>query len=439
MLCFIFIPVMLVCVLFFTSCLNVDTTVSGSSRDSDIGRNSLSCQGTEWSSLISSSSDIYQDVSSDTWSSLGESSEDQTDPGVSSDFYVYKNDFELQKINSPYGDMRFTLSNDTMHWKLKKEFDLPYNQYGTMFGPDDIFYIADDEESGVNSVSGNKMWRYNFNGRNNFCNTCGSETRTLSAKEAETGCLSVTNGAYADTIYNKGNGWSTWEVVSQDENSLCFNVKNSIANSLLGNSEVLEGHEIKLPYRCGENGTVGGNIRRRSDCDLAINYFQGVGSEYFNPGDTLTRRYYIYIPDETELPGITFKLSYSNFRHPESNQRKTKVVVLSIQRDVQLESKFKEYQFTGLKLQRNIWYYIEEVMVREGTVSDSSGVFMLYAGVAGEEGDKEPLVHETGYFYGNLVEYSFGGNWQHYNDASGFVYIDDFTIARGRVGDDYNR
>ena len=147
----------------------------------------------------------------------------------------------------------------------------------------------------------------------NFCNICGSETVTVNASNLIDGCFD-SSGEREDVVYNSGNAFSVWQVTSSTPSQVCVDLSAPVEQPILDIApSVALGDELKLPRICGVNGSIGSNISRRSDCDLAINYLEGISPADFEFGETLSRRMYVYIPSETILPSVTVKLGYAKF------------------------------------------------------------------------------------------------------------------------------
>ncbi len=300
-----------------------------------------------------------------------------------------------------------------------------------------------DNNSDIYSVSskvanaGKHSLRLDFNGRNNWCNMCGSKTVKLTQSDVNSGCVSVTGAPWHNVLYNKTNGFSTWQITNSSSNKVCFKDGKAVNNSLTTNNRLAAGDEIKIPYQCGINGIVGRNKDRRSDCDKAINYLNGQTASDLGYGQTLSRRFYMYIPKETVLPGVTLKLGYSHFRRGGSLVNYT--LKLSTQRNstISLTAPGGKYNTnsSGYAVQKGVWHYFEEVFKRESSASANDGSYKLYTGAV-TKGDKlkTPHVSQNNLKLGSFVDMSFMGNFQHFNDAKGYIYFDDILISDSYVG-----
>tara|TARA_Y100000780_G_scaffold232578_1_gene267174 strand:+ start:36352 stop:37530 length:1179 start_codon:yes stop_codon:yes gene_type:complete len=308
---------------------------------------------------------------------------------------------------------------------------------GMMYGPEDIYYISRDK-----AYRGNKSLRLNFGGRNNFCNTCGTKTIELSQSEADSGCVELpSNRTYDGLAYNKTNGFSTWQVRSyvKKTGKICLDKSRPQKKSISGEVDrISAGDKISFPKMCGTEGAgIGGSVNRRSDCDKSINYFRNTGkkNDVFPYRGRLSRRFYMYIPSETELPAITFKLTYSHFRKGPDNKRYSNVLTITVQRSERIYLKGPGGgAFTSKSVERDTWYYFEEVFERESVKGAADGSYKMYWGKAGQT-DGIPAVEQDNIEVGEFIDLSINGNWQHSNEVSGYVYFDDVRITNFYQGD----
>ena len=308
-----------------------------------------------------------------------------------------------------------------------------------MYGAADVYYVTDDV---VNT--GSYSLRMDLAGRNQWCNACGSKTVNITQSDISSSCISVTGSPWQGTLYNKTNGFSRWDIVSSDDSKVCFDGSSSIGDSMFGSAEnaISAGDEIKIPYMCGVNGIVGGGSQpsRRSDCDKVINYFENVAPTDLGYGETLSRRFHMYIPSAAVLPGITLKLGYTHWRREGESVRSVKLK-LSVQRDLRLELNMpnSETFLPDYYMEKDKWYYYEELFVRESSEGAGDAEYHLYFGTL-DDNIGEPIVSRTGFNIGALVDISMHGNWQHNNDVSGYIYFDDILISDGYAGPEgYNR
>lgn len=313
-----------------------------------------------------------------------------------------------------------------------------------MYGMGDIYEVADDV-----AHTGRYSLRLNFEGRNNFCNVCGTKqfeakgvgtpAAHLVSKDGEILAAQSSSAAAGRVFYNRNDYFSRWKW-GELRKSMVGQEGHPEIHAMKGKGDVQSGNIFLRPNQCGIDGSVGRNIDRRSDCDRAINYFKRVSDKHFPYGGMLSRRFYIYIPEETSLPENTFKLGYSFFQRSSDNGKEEKsgqAIVLSVQRDVQLEVKNQQSLgktiFTGERLKRNTWYYIEEVWQRESSPLSNDGQYWLYFSEDGGSSE-DPLVHRDGVRFGRLLSMSIHGNWQHVTDVKGYVYFDNIKIAQYRTG-----
>ncbi|MEO1580986.1 MAG: hypothetical protein AAFR91_04015, partial [Pseudomonadota bacterium] len=197
------------------------------------------------------------------------------------------------------------------------------------------------------------------------------------------------------------------------------------------------GDTMRIPFQCGVNGQVTNDPGRRSDCNKAINYLVNVRPTDLDFGETLSRRFYLYIPSVTTLPNITFKLGYSRWqRQGESSRNAT--LKLSVQRDlrVTLTAPNSESINVDAFAPKDRWIYFEETFRRESGPGVRDGSYRLYMGPADESLATltTPILVRSGFELGQLTAISTHGNWQHTNAVSGSVYFDEIVIAKGFVG-----
>jgi hypothetical protein len=222
-----------------------------------------------------------------------------------------------------------------------------------MYGETDVYYVTNDV---VNT--GSYSLRMNFAGRNQWCDACGSKTVTITQDEVNASCISVSGSPWQGTVYNKTNGFSRWDIESSSDDEVCFDNSGAIGDSVFGSAsnEISAGDEIKIPYMCGVNGVVGNDISRHSDCDKAINYLENVVEADLGYGETLSRRFHMYIPSETVLPATTLKLGYSHWQVEGGPVRSVKLK-LSVQRNLRLELNMPNSEGA------NPDYYMEQVVL----------------------------------------------------------------------------
>lgn len=330
----------------------------------------------------------------------------------------FQEDFEKGSIS--------TAAQPKWSWPSAGTESNPEN--GMMFGAADMYSVSD-----AASYSGRYSLRLNYAGRNNWCNQCGTTSVTLTQSNIDSGCVSVSGGQWGNSVFNKSNGFSRWPVTSVTSSQVCFNKSSPLGSSIYGANGWNVGDELKVPYLCGTNGIVGGDASRRSDCDKAINYLDGVSSADLGYGKSISRRFYLYIPSDTVLPGTTQKLGYMHARVNGSVQAYT--LKLSVQRGLTLELTAPGDKVADLsvKVERDKWFYIEEVFTRESSSSASDGKYVLYLNAA-DLGAQAPVVVQNNVQIGEMVDMSFNGNFQHNNDAKGYIYFDEILISSGYAG-----
>ncbi|WP_156498894.1 hypothetical protein [Oleiphilus sp. HI0079] len=311
----------------------------------------------------------------------------------------------------------------------------PSNEFGMMVGEGDIYSVSND----VSLQSGYSL-RLDFAGRNGWCNSCGSDSYTVSSSLPEAGANSlVVDGedfstilpSNLRTVFNKSDRWSAWSASNVIGSQVSFVGDAPISNSMNGSALFKPGDEIKVTKACGVDGVVGGDINRRNDCNLAINYLQGISNTNFEFEGTLSKRFYLYIDENAVLPSVGLKLGYSKFNSA------TPIAYVDVNRDetlmVDTASPSSRFTVRQLQFERGRWYYLEETFIRESSSAASDGIYRLYLSAA-DATSTQPLVERTDMSYGDIKQMSIIGNWQHYNDASGYIYIDSVEIADHYIG-----
>lgn len=315
-------------------------------------------------------------------------------------------------------------------WSWKPTFSPSNQQQHMMMGNNDIYSVTTDRV-----LKGKHAMRLNFKGRNELCNTCGMQVVKLSAYEAANGCASVSGAPFASNIYNKSNGFSTWSITSTNSNQICFNTAAPVKNTLFqSTSNAISANDtILVPLKCGVNGNIARNIVRRSDCGRAINYLDGIQTSHFDYGKSISRRFYMYIPSATVMPNTTFKLGYTFFWR--DGVREASTLKISVQNGMTLELSLPGGKVQNqYSLQRDKWYYFEEVFTRETSETANNGSYKLYVNEAGTPFIQTPVVAQNNIKVGSLNAMSINGNFQHVNDASGYVYFDEIVISDGFIG-----
>lgn len=322
--------------------------------------------------------------------------------------------------------------NPVWSWNLQEG-----KRDGMMLGENDIYQVVEGEQF----ISHRSSLRLNFSGRNGLCNTCGGEYAEVNSISNGKACVLTNSEGRESYVYNLSNEFSTWNVVESANGETCFDT-GSPKQPSIGNatSEVSVGDAIFLPNVCGETGTVGRNIDRRSDCDKAINQLQGVASTNLGYGETISRRFYLYIPKETTLPDVTFKLGYSTWQRSGESFRYS-TLKISVQRDLTLElhtpdgGKYVRSATSSdaFMLPRDEWVYFEEVFTKESSPDNSDASYTLYVNSISDHGS-EPITHVDNFVLGDLRGMSIGGNWQHMSNVDGYVYFDNIVISKSKVG-----
>jgi hypothetical protein len=331
-------------------------------------------------------------------------------------------------------------------WSWKAAFHPDTNPYGMTYGKGDIY-----ERSQTVTYTGSWSLRLNFEGRNGFCNTCGMETRTQKSGYSDTTYFVDSEGAnltlspydepdLTRPVFNKSDFFAKWapSSVSNGEatnDKLEFAGGSPVSNNLGGDGDFDAGDEIKICKKCGVDGSIGGDINRRSDCNLAINYLQNLAPEDHPAGGSIFRRFYFYMPSTTTMPNITIKLGYfttaggsliANIFSPDANDTSG--------RGRQVEVDGMGYSGTGVHVEHDTWYYIEEEFERESSDSANDGEYRMWVCKASDEAPGDPKVEFTKLDLRQVKAISIIGNWPHMNDCAGYFYIDAVKIDTTRIG-----
>ncbi len=296
------------------------------------------------------------------------------------------------------------------------------------------------------SHSGSYCLRFNYDGRNGICNTCGGTNRYMKNGYNDVNYFVDKEGADLTKdpikavpgriVYNITDGFSMWQITAL-QNQDGTNDKlllSKIANGI-GNAENYfdAGDHIKICRECGVDGTIGGDKNRKSDCDIAISYLQRAGQQR---GQSLFRRVYIKIGKGTLLPyhqklrywSTSSGNSYLNVRNQPDTGHIREIFVHG-------DNDIVHFQFTGVSLDFDTWYYIEEEFKAESYDGASDGEYRLWIAKDGED-PGDPIIDQKGLHLGTIryAGASLWGNHQHWNDCKGYWYIDDIKIATSRIG-----
>ncbi len=225
-----------------------------------------------------------------------------------------------------------TPPNANSEWSLTPIFD-------TVYGPGNHFVVTN-----TTSHSGNFSLKFTYEGRNGFCNTCGTREYTHKAGLDGVDFFVVDSGIdLTDTedpnttkpdrgpaagpgklVFNKSNGYSKWRVTAVEstvpEDPSTFNNDKLLLKLLKpginGEPPQFNGNDaVAIARKCGVDGNFGGKIDRRSDCDPVIVWFGNVadGSDPAvpaaqSPGTSIFRR--VYLKQEITSGKIHQKLHY---------------------------------------------------------------------------------------------------------------------------------
>jgi hypothetical protein len=331
-----------------------------------------------------------------------------------------------------FEDDFITSANPTWSWKT----DMPV-------GTGDLY-----SRSTTQKHSGSYSLRLDFDGRNSFCNRCGSNNaiqkngydNSSFFVDSEGNDLSGSPYLLPDAnrpMWNKTDNYAKYSVSSlanQDATNDRANVSLS-ANGLSGDGDFDAGDEIAIALKCGVDGSVGDDIDRRSDCDIAIGYLNGVISDHHPYGGSIFKRMYFYIDADAVVPDNAIKLGY--WHDANSNVQVTVIRFTEGEREneVETEGTLDAFETTDEKVSRGQWYYLEEEYKRESSAEANDGEYRVWFAPSGAT-PTTPDIELTDLDLGQVEngDISIIGNWQHWNDASGYLYIDDIEVSTQRIG-----
>lgn len=287
-------------------------------------------------------------------------------------------------------------------WILRPAFDLN-------IGPGNLFEI-----SSTTSHSGDNSLRFVYEGRNNFCNTCGT-TNVIHKKDlngvdyfvADDGQdLTLEQVPVLDSagqpvlnakgiaqvaqlphvspgkiLYNKSRGYSQWQVVSVGNNStrndkLTLKLLRPGIGAYKDQPSIFNSKDsISIARQCGVDGTIGKvdgkfDLARRSDCNGAINWF---GEIYENKpdnqkvqpsGTSIFRR--VYLKAEITAAPAGHKLNYMKLKGVSLvTVANTEELALTISGLATVGGEMIYKPGTNgmpdsAKFERGVWYYIEQ-------------------------------------------------------------------------------
>ena len=356
-------------------------------------------------------------------------------------------------------------------------------------GPGDMF-----ENTTAACHTGTTSLRFNYEGRNGFCNTCGIYNakhlgtghdgvdyfitdEDLTAIENPLTSFKANDGPLAEVgkvIYNNDNGFSKWEiteVVSDGGTNNRLNLKLLKAGINGEKPEFNSRDTIGIARLCGVDGHIGGVISRRNDCDGSIIYFNHVEAGHQQPGESIFRR--VYLKSEVSSKAIHQKLHYWNTNNKVPNGQdpslpplfSTQVILLADSNNNRpLEPQLVGLQVVGglvytttskdeaklppIEFERGKWYYIEEeykAATNDGPVDEigiqnynSDGEYRLWlaSSASNPQITDAPIIEATGLSMGPInqestgISNSFWGNVQHEEHTVGSWYMDDMVVQR---------
>ncbi len=335
-------------------------------------------------------------------------------------------------------------------WTLRAGFD-DINQ-----GVGDIYEIVS-----FDSHSGGYSLRFNYNGRNGFCNTCGTSKHTQKSGFGNASFFVSDSGEdltlrensdqaaarSGKRVYNVTDGHTLWEVVSVDNQDATNDkldlrlIKDGIGNNTRLNFQ--SGDQIEVARQCEVDGSRSVNKPElRSNCDEAISYFSGVpGTQQL--GQSIYRRFYIKIEAvsvnyQTKLHFLIGKVNGSNKAYY-LNLKTSASTFPDYYLHVEL-AQFKpddpKYFYPNVNgelftFKRGNWYYVEEQFKASDPVGALNGEYRLWLSEAGQEpvDSSTPIVEVTGFNVPVVDKNSLFGNVSSLTHSYGYIYLDDYKIA----------
>ncbi len=350
--------------------------------------------------------------------------------------------------------------NNQLRWKAP--FNSETNRYGMMIGPGNQYDRSEDR-----AIAGKYALRLDFEGRNGICNECGIDRVKIDGLSFYNQGFTATHGenlAEAPyfqpdanrAIYNLTDSFSKWrgEQIYGENSDNDTILADVIQNDMSGQGTFNINDEIGIARQCGVDGKVGGNIIRRNDCDIAINWLEGVEESMHEPGETLYMRYYFYVPEETVMPDITIKLAY--FRTQTTGTEQIPVInnagrtgsranTFHTEGSIGNAEGVKTFKIAPIMFEKNQWYYFEQAFTRSSSDTALDGRYRWWLNKLeySETGQlltaeyPEAIYDVSGF---NLAQVkknkgmSVPGNWPHENDAIGYMYFDNVVISNSRIG-----
>ena len=337
----------------------------------------------------------------------------------------YENDFESGT---------FLMDSPNPVWSTKNPADA--------FGEGNLFDLTSSS-----SHSGQYSLRFNYTGRNGFCNICGSTATYQKTGIDSVGYFIDQNGndltsdpypaAPGRLVYNRTNRFSKWKIDSIVNQ---YSVNDKLILTLLNDGiadvpgQFNSGDLTLVTRECGVDGTIGGNIDRRSDCDQAIYWFLGVTQGY---GESIFRR--VYLKPDIRVPPYHQKL---NYWRPVGGGEIVLFAAANPTNPTIVYPKLSGLHFYGAPLanyipnttfKSGVWYYIEQEFKAQSGPGMYDGEYRLWFYESGKE-SSIPVIEVTDIALPPVDDTSFWGNHQHETDSSGYWYIDDMKISNTKIG-----
>jgi hypothetical protein len=306
-------------------------------------------------------------------------------------------------------------------------------------GDGNLFEVVTDA-----AHSGKYSLRFNYDGRNGICNTCGGTARhqhnsannatIFVDSEAMDLTLDPTLASSDRIVFNTSRGFSKWVITAvQSQNGINDKLQlEKLADSIDGSDSLINGGDrVKILRQCGVDGNQGGNVDKRVDCNPAINVMDGFSQA---AGQSLYRRIYLRVASGSKLP-YNQKLRYWSTTNGNIylSTRVDSVSGLAYPYVGAEHVGGPGWVTPGVNMEFDTWYYYEEEFKAETSEAANDGEYRLWIAKSGDEVGG-PKVELTGLDLGPVQLTSLWGNHQSGDDSHGFWYLDDFEISNVRIG-----
>ncbi|MDH5387411.1 MAG: hypothetical protein OEY06_03050 [Gammaproteobacteria bacterium] len=350
---------------------------------------------------------------------------------------LYETDFE---------DNQLVTKTPNPVWSLRLDPDI-----GVIEGPGNFFTLVTG-----NAHSGTHSLRYNYQARNGFCNGCNGTARIHKTGLAYDNVTFFVDSSGADLtqspifagvgrfIYNKSDGYSKWQITGiQTDTSLNDKlILTRVADGIDGATNTFNsGDVITVERVCGVDGLVADNIDRRRDCNEAISYLISptFSDHPQKPGEAIYRRVYLKL-DASSLVSEAPQLQKVRYWTDESTSsillvlhRQVDSMKLGIESLAAFGGPAQDVIIDSVNVVPGVWYYIQEEFKARTAPDKNDGEYRLWFAEAGQE-STTPVYELTGSSLSTVIAPSLWGNHQHWEDATGFWYIDDIKFSNVSIG-----